>query len=63
MAERKDPVVEEVRKVRRKLSARLLKARREGRLMAELRNVEREGEKVLRELAGGSRTRKQRRAE
>lgn len=54
MARYKDPVVARVRKIRRKLSARMIKARREGRLMEELRAIEREGERAYRRAVDGA---------
>jgi hypothetical protein len=43
MVRNRDEVVERLRKVRQKLSKRLLKARAEGRELEELRKIEREG--------------------
>jgi hypothetical protein len=44
--------VDEIKRIRRKFSARLAKAEREGRFMEELRAIEREGERARREIAG-----------
>jgi len=46
MAGNKDHVIAEVKRARRKLAARLLKARAAGRELEELRALEREGDKA-----------------
>ncbi len=46
----KDPVVAEIKKIRHKISRRLAKAHKEGRLYEELRAIDRE---VDREIAQG----------
>jgi len=64
MARHKDRVVAEVKNVRRKLAARLVKAEREGRLVEEMRAIEREGERAYREvLDAAPKRRRHRRAE
>lgn len=52
MARHKDRVVAEVKRVRRKVSKRLMKAHRQGRLREEVRAFEREGMALLREAVG-----------
>ena len=54
MARHKDPVVEEVRRVRREISRRLMKAHRAGCLHEEILAVEREGQKASRAMKNGS---------
>lgn len=54
MARYRDPVVAEVKKVRRELSRRLMKAHRHGRLHEELMAMDREGAKAYREVMNGS---------
>ena len=53
MAGNKDHVIAEVKRVRRKLAARLLKARAEGRELQELRALEREGDKAYHTAVNG----------
>lgn len=48
MARHKDAVVE-VKRIRRKINARLMAAHRKGRLDEAIREVEREGERALHE--------------
>jgi hypothetical protein len=55
MAGHKDPVVAEVKKIRRELSRRLMAAHRKGRLHEELLALEREGMRAYREAANGAR--------
>lgn len=55
MARHKDPVVAEVKKVRRELSRRLMAAHRKGRLHEELLTLEREGERAYRDATNGTR--------
>jgi hypothetical protein len=43
MADTRDKVVDEIRRIRRRISERLLKARKEGREFEELGKIEREG--------------------
>ena len=52
MARHKDRVVAEIKRVRRKVSTRLMKAHRQGRLPEELRAFEREGMDLLHEAVG-----------
>lgn len=64
MARHNDRVAAEVKKVRRKLSTRLLKAEREGGLLEEMRAIEREGERAYRQSLGtASKRRRHRHAE
>lgn len=53
MARYDDPVVAELKKVRRGISRRLMKAHRQGRLHEELTAMEREGERAYREALNG----------
>lgn len=55
MARNKDPMMEDVRRIKRRLSQRLLKALRQGRLSEERIAIEREAEQVYRESTNGSR--------
>jgi hypothetical protein len=52
MARHKDRVVAEIKRVRRKVSNRLMKAHRQGRLREELRAFEKAGMDLLREAVG-----------
>ena len=51
----KDPMMEELKKTRRKLSARLWKAMQEGRFMEEMRKIDRDGRRAEREALKPSR--------
>jgi len=55
MARYKDPVVAQVKRIRRDLSRRLMAAHRKGRLHEELLSMGREGEHAYREALNGSR--------
>ncbi len=61
MARTKDRVVEEVKSVRRRLSARLWKAHQEGRLYEEMQAVEREGDRAYRDALKSPTPRRKRR--
>jgi hypothetical protein len=54
MAQHKDLVVAEVRRIRDRVSRRLLAARRQGRLHEELVAIEAEGMRAYREALNGS---------
>lgn len=54
MAEHRDPVVAKVKRVRRKISHRLWKAREEGRLHDELLAMGREARRAYREAVNGT---------
>lgn len=51
MAGYKDPVVAEVKRIRRKLAERLIRARRKGRVREELKAMEKRAHQALREAA------------
>ena len=53
MARYKDPVVAQVKKVRRELSRQLMAAHRKGKLHEEIKAMEREGERAYREALNG----------
>ena len=55
MARTRDPVLTELKKIRRKLSKRLMQAHRKGRLHEELLAVEKEGQKAWKEAINGRR--------
>jgi hypothetical protein len=55
MARRRDPVGEELRAIRKKLNERLYRAYKAGRLEAEVRTLEREGEHAYRQAVNGMR--------
>lgn len=59
MARYRDPVVAEVKRIRRKLSRRLMQAHRRGKLHEELKALEREGQRAYREAVTGSKNGKQ----
>jgi len=54
MARPKDPLVADVKRIRRKISKRLMEAHRRGRLHEELLSMERQGERVCRDAINGS---------
>ena len=54
MARHKDPVMEDVLRIRRQISRRLLKAKRAGRLTEEREAIEREAEVASRLALNGS---------
>lgn len=56
MARHKDPVVAEIKRIRRKLSKRYAAAYKKGRLYQELLKMEREADAILRN--GGRRARR-----
>ena len=57
MAQRRDPVVDEIREIRRRISKRLLEAeRREGTCVPELRRMARKAAKEARRELNGHRT-------
>ena len=58
MARIKDPVVAEVKRIRRKLSKRYAEAYKKGRFYEELLKMEREADEILRNGGRRSRARK-----
>ncbi len=52
MARHKDPIVAEVKRIRRRISKRLMEADRKGRLHEAMRELERRGEALLEEAVG-----------
>lgn len=62
MARYKDPVVAEIKKIRRKISKRLADADKKGRLYAELRAMDRHADQVLEEARRSSRGRPSRKS-
>lgn len=61
MARYKDPVVAEIKQIRRKISRRLANALKSGRFYQELCKMDREAEEILR--ATGRRSRARRKAQ
>lgn len=54
MARHRDRVVAEVKRIRRKISRRLMAAHRKGRLHEAVRELERKGDQLLREAVGSA---------
>jgi len=54
MARAKDPLIADVKRIRRKISRRLMDAHHRGRLHEELLAMERQGERAYREAVNGS---------
>lgn len=55
MAGRRDPVMAELKEIRRRLSKRLHDAMQKGRLEAEVAQLEREGRRAYRHAVNGAR--------
>ncbi len=53
MARRRDPVMDEMRAIKRRLNARLYKAHQEGKLQEEVRRLCREGRQARRAAMNG----------
>ncbi|HLY73744.1 MAG TPA: hypothetical protein VKU80_06455 [Planctomycetota bacterium] len=56
MARAKDPLIADVKRIRRKISRLLMEAHRHGRLHEELKAMERQGERAYKEAVNGSKT-------
>ena len=62
MARYKDPVVAEIKTIRHKISRRLAEADKKGRLLAELRAIDRRADQVLEEIRRSTRNRRSRKS-
>ncbi len=63
MARAKDPALTVIKKIRRKLSARLTKAHEAGRLHDEMRAVHREAKRVRREVEARAKSRRRKQSQ